>query len=234
MVACDFDGTVSAQDVTDCLLERFALPDWERLEDAWKAGRLSSKACMAGQVQLLRCTPEQLDEAVDAIAIDPDFPEFAALCQALGVPLAVVSDGLDRAIHRILGRHGLGHLPVIANRLHHIGGERWCLKPPAARTACRARSGVCKCSVIAGLNGPRAHQVLLIGDGASDFCAAADADFVFAKKSLVGHCRGIGQSHVAIAGFAEALQLLPRLLFSPDFPATSQLSPSLLETAHHG
>ena len=52
-------------------------------------------------------------------------------------------------------------------------------------------------------------QVLLVGDGTSDFCVAGRADYVFAKRKLIAHCRDHALAHSAIEGFAEALALLP-------------------------
>ena len=55
-------------------------------------------------------------------------------------------------------------------------------------------------------------RTLLIGDGASDFCVAGAADFVFAKGKLIAHSIAKNIPHVAIGGFADALNLLPALV----------------------
>jgi 2-hydroxy-3-keto-5-methylthiopentenyl-1-phosphate phosphatase len=55
-------------------------------------------------------------------------------------------------------------------------------------------------------------RTLLIGDGASDFCAADRVDFVFAKHRLIEHCRAAGIDYVPITGFEDALEFLPKLL----------------------
>jgi 2-hydroxy-3-keto-5-methylthiopentenyl-1-phosphate phosphatase len=55
-------------------------------------------------------------------------------------------------------------------------------------------------------------RTLLIGDGASDFCAADRVDFVFAKHRLIEHCRSAGIPYAPIASFEEAIALLPSLL----------------------
>jgi len=52
----------------------------------------------------------------------------------------------------------------------------------------------------------------LIGDGQSDICIASRADFVFAKSRLLAHCRDVGIAHRPIAGFDDAIALLPDLL----------------------
>ena len=59
-VYIDFDGTIMKCDTTDFLFERFALPEWRAVEEAWAAGNIGSRECMATQVGLLRATPDDL------------------------------------------------------------------------------------------------------------------------------------------------------------------------------
>jgi hypothetical protein len=107
--------------------------------------------------------------------------------------------------------HGLGRLPIIANRLEPAGVRRWRLEFPHGSPSCRIASGNCKCAC-AGNARDGQRRVLLIGDGASDFCVAAEADLVFAKHRLIEHCRSSGIAYVPVTGFADALDLLPTLL----------------------
>jgi 2-hydroxy-3-keto-5-methylthiopentenyl-1-phosphate phosphatase len=134
-----------------------------------------------------------------------------ARTRELGVPIRVVSDGLDYAIHRILGRYGLDDLPLAANHLAPgTPPQRWQLTSPFQAEGCR--SGTCKCACVAQAREAGATRTLLIGDGASDFCAADRVDFVFAKHRLIEHCRAAGIPYVPITGFEDALEFLPRLL----------------------
>lgn len=73
VVQCDFDGTISLNDVADTLLERFGLPGWEHLEQEWENGIIGSSDCMRGQVALLDMTREQLDSHLDTIEVIPNF-----------------------------------------------------------------------------------------------------------------------------------------------------------------
>ncbi len=210
-ILCDFDGTVSVEDITDSLLERFARPGWQTFEQAWRRGEIGSHDCMAEQVALLDASREEIDAHLDSMMIDRAFAAFVAEAEAVGVPLAIVSDGLDYAICRILDAHGLGRLPVIANRLEAAGPRRWRLEFPHGSAACRIAMGNCKCACADRARDER-RRVLLIGDGASDFCVAGAADLVFAKHRLIEHCRSAGIAYVPVTGFADALELLPTLL----------------------
>jgi 2-hydroxy-3-keto-5-methylthiopentenyl-1-phosphate phosphatase len=201
-VVCDFDGTVSEQDVTDSLLLRFARPGWQELEAQWEAGRIGSRACMAGQVALLDCTKEELDAHVAGSAIDPGFRSFVEAVDAEGASLTIASDGFGEVIAAMLARAGLAHLPVRASRLVQAGPRRWALEFPHARTACTSASATCKCACVCS---DAARGALLVGDGASDFCAATRADLTFAKSRLLDRCVMLGLPHRPIRGFADAL-----------------------------
>ena len=210
-ILCDFDGTISVEDTTDTLLDRFGRDGWQALESDWRAGRIGSRDCMAGQVALLDMDRTELDAHLDTRHVDPAFTEFVTLAQSHGLQIEVLSDGLDYAIHRILARHGLDWLAVTANALQNVSAREWRLNFPNASGSCRVASGTCKCARARKVSAPR-KKVLMIGDGASDFCVAESADFVFAKGKLVAHCIAKNIPHVAIAGFAEALALLPALV----------------------
>jgi 2,3-diketo-5-methylthio-1-phosphopentane phosphatase len=210
-ILCDFDGTISVEDVTDSLLDRFASPEWQVIERDWRAGRIGSAECMAGQVALLDASRAEIDAHLATLKIDSAFPAFVEAALAAGCTLRVVSDGLDYAIRAILARYQLEDLPVLANRLIQTGARSWRLETPFSDAGCRVGSGHCKCaSAVRAHN--RERRVLLVGDGASDFCAAGEADYVFAKHRLIEHCRHAGIPHTSIVGFADAIGLLPALL----------------------
>ena len=209
---CDFDGTISVEDTTDTLLERFGKPGWEVLETEWREGRIGSRDCMAGQVGLLDMDRAELDAHLGERNIDPAFPEFVRHAQAQGMHVEILSDGLDYAIHRILARYGLDWLPVTSNKLEAVEERRWKLSFPNASSECRSGSGTCKCAVSVNTSAASGKRVLLIGDGASDFCIARVADFVFAKGKLIKHCIANNIPHAPIANFADAIALMPSLV----------------------
>lgn len=220
----DFDGTISVGDTTDLILENFADPSWRTIEADWVAGRIGSRECLARQIDLVRASPDTLDAFARDATIDPHFAGFVALCRAHGLPVAVVSDGLDRIATAMLARAGID-LPVFANHLEWLGDRRWRLGFPHARADCRATAGHCKCTTIAAE--PAALRVM-IGDGRSDFCAAAGADLVIAKGALAEHCARSGIAFERFADFADASLILARWLDALGRP----MAPQPDEAAH--
>lgn len=218
IILCDFDGTISVEDVTDSLLEHHAHPDWTILEERWKAGVIGSYDCMAAQIGLIDADRGQLDALFASMRIDRMFPAFVEAALTARIPIRIVSDGLDLAIESILARHQLEHLPIAANRLEADGERSWRLSFPHTSNDCKVASGMCKCAAVAQARTQK-RNVLLIGDGVSDFCAAGAVDLVFAKHRLIEHCRAHGLPFIPITGFEDALVLLPSLIEGTLVPA---------------
>jgi 2,3-diketo-5-methylthio-1-phosphopentane phosphatase len=198
-IFCDFDGTIAKVDTTDLVLTRLADPAWEDLEGRWIRGEITAAECMRGQVALIGGDEAALDAVLDSVELADGFVEFVAWCQANAVPLTVVSDGVDRFISRILSRHGLDHLPVVANRLAGEADART-LEQPWSRAGCAAGSGVCKCQV-AATDAPTDDFMVFIGDGRSDFCVSGRADLLFARDKLAAYARSRAVPHHIFSDF---------------------------------
>lgn len=213
-VLVDFDGTIATCDVTDFLLERFALPQWHSIEQEWQDGLIGSLECLQRQTALLRATPQELDAAIDEIEIDAGFVSFLRLCGEHAASVSIVSDGYDYVIARILQRYDIS-LPFSANGLAPDGPGRWRLRFPHARESCRVRAGHCKCATAEVI--PKRLSVV-VGDGRSDYCVARTADLVIAKSRLLELCRSGGVEAMAFADFYDVTAHLENWLALQDAP----------------
>ena len=212
-IICDFDGTITPQDTTDRVLEALADPAWRELEARWIGAEITASECMRRQVALIRGGQHELDAVLDDAALDPGFGDFVAWAERRGLPVSVVSDGVDYFITRILGRHGLAHLPVVANRLAGKPGA-WRLEQPWARKGCAAGSGVCKCEVTGPWGGDR-PTTIYVGDGRSDFCVSGRIDLLFAKGALADYAAARGQAFLPFDTFHDVTHALARLTGEP-------------------
>lgn len=211
-IICDFDGTISRRDTTDLVLETLAGPGWTELEDDWLAARITAAECMRGQVALIGGDRAALDAVLDSVDLDPGFVDFVGWCEARGLPVSIVSDGVDYFIGRILARHGLERLPVVSNELKGEPGA-WALEQPWSQAGCAAGSGVCKCAAT-GLRGKPAAPVttVFVGDGRSDFCVAGRADILFAKDKLADYAAARAQPYHPFETFHDVTATLAALL----------------------
>lgn len=225
-VVCDFDGTISQVDATDALLQSHASDDWHEIEARWARGEIGSRQCLSEQIGCLQTSLTEIETFARGVAIDPEFASFVRFCRARGVPISIVSDGIEQVIRTVLRRHGLWSIPVLANRLVVGSDGRLALDFPHGAPGCP--SGTCKCRTLSRVDGPArgGRSILFFGDGRSDFCAAtAVANVVAAKVKapLLAHMRALDRPVIPFASFLEAPVILADLLdAAPSIPSFNQ------------
>jgi len=198
----DFDGTLSVRDTVDAMLERFADPAWETVEREWLDGHITAVQCMQKQLRMVDTDHVTLESFFRGIQLDASFlPFYKHVSQFSKV--AIVSDGLDHAIHVAMKNAQLPELPVYANKLHFVP-DGIDISWPHQNASCKGGNGVCKCAVARKLSG-NDKRVVLVGDGKSDACLAKEADVVFAKGSLIKHCEHNNIPHFKFQTFADVL-----------------------------
>ncbi len=106
-VLCDFDGTITKTDATLAILEAFALPEFREWERRWERGEITSRECMSRQVELIQADLSTLMRFAADLPIDEGIVTLSQRCAQYGIPLIIVSDGVDRFIEAVLRRHGL-------------------------------------------------------------------------------------------------------------------------------
>ena len=206
----DFDGTIARTDVQDVLLNLHATdPDWKSRDDDYLAGRSGSRGLIVYNLRVLDHHAGLLRRTADVQPHDETFPGFARWARAHGALLEVVSDGLGFYVHDCLARMGLQDLPVATNEFDP-DREPWIASFPYGHPRCFV-CGTCKRERV------RAHQaagraVLFVGDGASDYYAAAQADVIFAKHRLAGVCEAEGWPWVEWDTFADVTAWTERSL----------------------
>ncbi len=216
-VLCDFDGTVALADTVDLLLERLADPAWRTLEQRWVRGEIDSRACMAGQIPLIRGGWAAMRRILDDVQIDPTFAGFTTWCRRRGIRLRIVSGGIDRVIRHMLARERITVEDIWAPRLMERDGRLALAFPPSTSRA-RCGSTFCKCGLFARTK--RQPIRVLVGDGRSDFCCAHVADRVFARARLRTYCRAQAIASLPFADFADIRRNLERhVLGRPLVPA---------------
>lgn len=186
-IFCDFDGTISKNDVRTLLFRTFGGQAAREAVAAWLEGKISGKECIQRECEAVgRVNIHELNRIIDAQKLDPTFPPFVEFCKGNNIEMEILSDGFDYYIHRMLAKYGLGELRVYANQLSVEGGI---LTPsfPYLNPYCN-RTANCKGTHV--LNNAGDNQLrVVVGDGYSDRCAVDYADVVFAKGKLIQYCR---------------------------------------------
>jgi len=209
-VFCDFDGTITQVDATDAVLEAFALPAWREWERRWVNGEITSQECLARQVELIRADQETVRAFAAQLPIDKGILELDQECRQHGVPLTIVSDGIDFIVEAVLHQHGLLHLAVFSNHLRWDERGGMALSFPFSVRDCQSGAGTCKCA-LTRTGETHTPTAVFIGDGRSDECVSAKMQRVFAKGRLREWCAAEGIGCEPFETLSEvARQLFPK------------------------
>ena len=190
-VLSDFDDTAAEQNVAQMLLERFGDPTWQQVRDRFRAAELTLKEYQEITFRNIQADQATMQSYVKQHAnFRPHFKDLWAYCSANGIPMAVVSLGLDFYIEALLEKEGLRQVPVHSvNTRFTPGGITYEYR--YSRPG-QDRQGNSKGLVVDGYR-QKGHFIFYAGDGLSDLEAAPKADVLFAHRTLAEEClqRGI-------------------------------------------
>jgi 2-hydroxy-3-keto-5-methylthiopentenyl-1-phosphate phosphatase len=187
LILCDFDGTISIQDMGYVLVTQFASDEWKSIDRDFREGKIGSKEAYSRIAKILSGDEPTIHRFIQEHSnIDPSFPMFYEYCREKGMDIKIVSDGLDLYIKKILEIHHLSKIPFYANVTHFLKGKGIEITFPHSEEEC-GLCGTCKKKLIQ-IHRKKYDTIFFVGNGLSDRCAAQEADFVFAKDSLYHYC----------------------------------------------
>jgi 2-hydroxy-3-keto-5-methylthiopentenyl-1-phosphate phosphatase len=187
LVFCDFDGTISTEDLGYALLTHFSSEDWETIDRQFFEGKIGSREAYTQIARIFRSDESALNRFIEQhSSIDPSFSSFYLACRKAGIDVKIISDGLDFYIRTVLDIHHLSEIPFYSNHGEFLEGERMAIRFPHVNDNC-GRCGTCKKKLVQ-FHRKDYDSILFVGNGLSDRCAAQEADFVFAKGTLYPHC----------------------------------------------
>jgi 2-hydroxy-3-keto-5-methylthiopentenyl-1-phosphate phosphatase len=178
----DFDGTVTETDVLDTIASTFGDPAvYQEVEDGLHEGTMTLREVITREFEPVKMP---LDEAVrwtlENVRIRPGFPQLVELARQRGWRVVVVSSGFHELIEPMLEHAGVD-VELHANRID-ARPDGWRVIWRYDDEDCEACGESCKRSIVQELAG--ADEIVYIGDGMSDRCAAEASDRVFATRGL--------------------------------------------------
>jgi len=216
-ILCDFDGTVARDDVGNLLFRKFADGRTaEEIVNRWKRGEISSRECLEQEAALARVSKEELDEFILLRKLDPYFKDFLDFAVKRGMEVAIVSDGLDYYIEKMLLRNGSAHVDFYANRAKLSNGTIKITFPFHNVLECTDCAN-CKTFHLEQYRS-KGYYIVYVGNGLSDTCPSRSADLVFAKGDLQSFCEENGIYHITYENFRDVeREVLRRFLIEEDF-----------------
>jgi 2-hydroxy-3-keto-5-methylthiopentenyl-1-phosphate phosphatase len=187
LILCDFDGTISIQDMGYLLINRFSSGDWKAIDQEFRQGKIGSREAYLRISKILKGDEQTVLRFIQEHSdIDPHFASFYQYCRGKKIDVKIVSDGLDFYIKSILETHHLSEIPFYANCTRSLRGNGIDISFPHANEEC-GLCGTCKKRLIQ-IHRKDYDSILFVGNGLSDRCAAQEADFAYAKGSLYTYC----------------------------------------------
>jgi 2,3-diketo-5-methylthio-1-phosphopentane phosphatase len=210
VVLCDFDGTTTDVDTAEFVLRTFARGDWRTTEVLFEKGKITLEECLRKQFSLVRASREQILSALEGVAtLRPGFEEFARYCKDRGIPLVIVSAGLDFVIKHFLEVKNLKNLATVYVSKSRISADGIEFKFPRRyyRASIDFKHDLVRQYKSQGL------RVIFIGDGYADFAAAKEANLAFAIKGsrLEASCEKEKIPFIGISSFREALESIRKM-----------------------
>lgn len=201
----DFDGTITELDVLQQMSRRFGDPKIVReVEDALREGRITLQEEITREFAPVTAP---IDEVVawvlERSTLRSGFPELVRFARGQAWGVRVLSSGFVETIVPVLERIGLGDLEILANSVDAWpDGWRVVWRDEAVCAVC---GEPCKRASL-----PADHEIVYVGDGISDRCAALASDRVFATRGLADYLDEAGEPYERFDTFHDILDTLSR------------------------
>jgi 2,3-diketo-5-methylthio-1-phosphopentane phosphatase len=180
-IVVDFDGTVTEQDLLDTIAQTFGDPEvYKEVDEGLDEKRLTLREVISREFEPVRAPLEDVVRwELEAVRVRPGFRRLVELAEARGWRFVIVSSGFHELIEPILEREGV-EVELHANRVDPRP-EGWRVDWQY-EAECEACGESCKRSIVQQFAGD--DEIVYVGDGYSDRCAAEASDRVFATRGL--------------------------------------------------
>lgn len=212
-IFCDFDGTITDEDVWVSVGKHFIRrkDEWAEVIRKFESLEIGARECFLRECSLIENFDKAVfDEIIDSRQVDPHFTEFYSFCQNNQIPFTILSEGMDYYIERIL-KNLKTEIKFFSNHLNFRDGYKFFdLTFPYSDGDC-TKCGCCKRNLIINMSADDEIAVY-IGDGYSDVCAVQYADIVFAKKSLASYCWKNNITYFDYENFSDIKKKMEKLM----------------------
>ncbi len=189
LLQCDFDGTITEEDVSFSILDAYANGDWRRLLDEYKKGKITVGRFNTRAFTMVKEDKQTLDRFVlERARIRAGFDRLLIYCQQKGLRFVIVSNGLSFYIKTILENLRMGDVEVFAAQATFSprGIKARYIGPDGVRLKDGFKEAYIKHFLKGG------YRIVYIGNGPSDAPSARLADHVFATGQLLEYFRKAG------------------------------------------
>lgn len=208
VIFCDFDGTVTEKDNIIAIMNRFAPEGWEELKEGVLNRTISIREGVGKMFSLLPVSlkEEIIQFAVENARIRPGFQEFLEFAHEEGIPVYIVSGGIDFFLEPIINQFG-PIAGIYCNGSDFTGDTIKIEWPNKCDDKCSNDCGCCKPSIMRKLEQSGTYKIV-IGDSVTDLEAAKKADYVLARDYLKNKCDEWEIPHTPFETFYDCIEAL--------------------------
>lgn len=210
VVFCDFDGTITQEDLIVTVWRTFGPLGWEKQVEDILSRRKNLRDGVAeifGQIAASQCE-EIIQHAAKAVRFRTGFRELLDYCHKRNMTFVVASGSLDFFLDPILEE-----FRTLIHRVYSIStdlsGEKIRLLHPLGCETC----GLCKARVMG--NYPGTFRVF-IGDGLTDVHGALQSDLVFARSQLAQVLEEEDRKYLPYETFFDVIDGISRTIHQTD------------------
>ncbi len=208
LIQCDFDGTITEEDASFFLLDKFAQGDWRGLFQQYKEHKISVGEFNTRAFAMVKEDKHTLLQALEGnVEVRAGFHELVNRCRERGFLFVIVSNGLDFYVRAVLKESGLADLEVhAAQASFHPTGMKVRYIGPNGKTL----DDGFKDAYIESFLG-LGFRVVYIGNGDSDIAPARHAHRVFATGDLLAYSKENNLNCRPFTDFREVVEDLERM-----------------------
>ena len=209
LIQCDFDGTITEEDVSFILLDAFTDGKWRCLLEEYREGKISVGHLNREAFAMVKADKQTMLEAMKGkVRIRDGFHEMVSYCRRKGYRFVIVSNGLDFYIDKILKDLSLQDIEVFAaqTKFLHDGLQVQYVGPDGDVLD----EGFKEAYVDLFLRSD--YRTVYAGNGVSDFPAASRCNYIFATDQLLATCKEKKVECTAFTDFNEIMRGLELLL----------------------
>ncbi|BAY21891.1 HAD-superfamily hydrolase [Calothrix sp. NIES-2100] len=204
IVFCDFDGTITVEETFVAVLKKFAPELSAKLLPEMYARRLTLRQ---GVRQILESIPSsrytEILEFTQTQPIRPGFVELLDFLEFQGVPLVVVSGGLQGMVETVLDR--------LVERVHAIHAVDVETNGSHLKVLSQYEGGTELIAKVEVMSQYPAYQKIAIGDSLTDLNMALQASVIFARDRLAEYLDEQKKPYIRWDNFSQIRDYLANL-----------------------
>jgi 2-hydroxy-3-keto-5-methylthiopentenyl-1-phosphate phosphatase len=186
LIQCDFDGTITEEDISFALLDAFAQGEWREWFQQYRENKISVGEFNTRAFAMVKASKTELIEvALNKVRLRAGLRELVNHSHSQGCRFVIVSNGLDFYIKSILKNAGLRDIEVYAatTRFYRQGLKVQYIAPDGTPLVSEFKEAYSRAFLKQG------YRIIYVGNGPSDIAPAVHAHHIFARDGLLEYCR---------------------------------------------